>query len=699
MFYKKKTIIFFYLFLSIILSILYLGINNIGLTNTNWLINYDNISDFLALKFFINDTWHFPLGLNPNYGRITNSIVFSGAVPILSFISKIFKSILPFNFHFFSIWITLCFFLQLFFSFNIIYFFTKNYNYSFVGSFFFLISPTFIERILYHLSLGGHWLILSILYFEIINNKKYINYQRIFLVCFSSLVHFYFTVILYLITLIFMFIKLYKDKNYYYFFKVNLLIFFLLLVVMYVSGYFVIPAIDSIGFGYGVYKANLLTFFDPRSVGMNYSWSIILGDIYNTGGELEGISYFGLGVIFLLLFLLYSFSKIKFLFRVYYKFFVIFFLFFILAISFTVNVGKYEIINLFLPNIFYAPLSIIRASGRLIWPSYYIIILLSICMLYKVNKNTYLLLFFFFIQLVDFSDALKNKFFSKNFSNIYLNIEYKKNLFSNFKTNEMSLKTTYPENDSSVFVKASSIIINESFASTNLFRLGRYNREELSILRVSQYLDFNKNILDHKSIYLIDNIDHLRQLKFLFENSEHGFFFRNDLIFFIPNSKFLMNKNDYNSLGNIEFNLLTKNNPKYIMFKDPTGVLGMGWSHNIEGRGNLTNGSWSEGYNSSIFFNNYNPEDIKLIKLNISSSINNKKDKLKVEFYLNNKKIKLLEVQNKFNKSIYLDVNNNLINGTNHLKVIIFNPITPVSKLESPDGRLLGLKLDSIELK
>ena len=74
-----------------------------------------------------------------------------------------------------------------------------------------------------------------------------------------------------------------------------------------------------------------------------------------------------------------------------------------------------------------------------------------------------------------------------------------------------------------------------------------------------------------------------------------------------------MNKNDHNSLGNIKFNLLTKNNRKYIMFKDPTGVLGMGWSHNIEGRGNLTNGSWSEGYNSSIFFNNYNQYNIKCV--------------------------------------------------------------------------------------
>ena len=162
-----------------------------------------------------------------------------------------------------------------------------------------------------------------------------------------------------------MFTKLYKDKNYYYFFKVNLLIFFLLLVVMYVSGYFVIPAIDSIGFGYGVYKANLLTFFDPRSVGMNYSWSIILGDIYNTGGELEGFSYFGLGVIFLLLFLLYSFSKIKFLFRVYYKFFVIFFLFFILLVLFFLFSLIFILLVLFLKIYFSFDLNKVHGSDGL----------------------------------------------------------------------------------------------------------------------------------------------------------------------------------------------------------------------------------------------------------------------------------------------------------------------------------------------
>ena len=43
----------------------------------------------LSLKFFINDIWHFPLGLNPNYGNISSSIVFSGAVPIISLIVKL----------------------------------------------------------------------------------------------------------------------------------------------------------------------------------------------------------------------------------------------------------------------------------------------------------------------------------------------------------------------------------------------------------------------------------------------------------------------------------------------------------------------------------------------------------------------------------------------------------------------------------
>ena len=86
---REKIIILLFVVISIFFTFFYFGVDNIGLTNTSALINYDNISDFLSLKFFINDIWHFPLGLNPNYGNISSSIVFSGAVPIISLIVKI----------------------------------------------------------------------------------------------------------------------------------------------------------------------------------------------------------------------------------------------------------------------------------------------------------------------------------------------------------------------------------------------------------------------------------------------------------------------------------------------------------------------------------------------------------------------------------------------------------------------------------
>ena len=55
------------------LTIFFLDYENLGFTNTNWLTLYDSKSDFLALKFFLDDKWRFPIGLNPNYGELKNS--------------------------------------------------------------------------------------------------------------------------------------------------------------------------------------------------------------------------------------------------------------------------------------------------------------------------------------------------------------------------------------------------------------------------------------------------------------------------------------------------------------------------------------------------------------------------------------------------------------------------------------------------
>ena len=54
------------------------------------------------------------------------------------------------------------------------------------------------------------------------------------------------------------------------------------------------------------------------------------------------------------------------------------FVFFLIALSNNINFGNITIMNVSLPKLIYAPLSIIRASGRFIWPIYYLIIIFSL---------------------------------------------------------------------------------------------------------------------------------------------------------------------------------------------------------------------------------------------------------------------------------------------------------------------------------
>ena len=81
-------IISIYTLLSLLLTYFILGSNNISPVSDEWMLHGDAAQDLVIWRYFFSDEWRFPIGFNPNYGDIPNSIVFSGAVPILSFISN-----------------------------------------------------------------------------------------------------------------------------------------------------------------------------------------------------------------------------------------------------------------------------------------------------------------------------------------------------------------------------------------------------------------------------------------------------------------------------------------------------------------------------------------------------------------------------------------------------------------------------------
>ena len=277
--YKNILIVVFYSILSLLLTSYILGIDNLSFVSSKWLTAHDVTTDIVSWKFFKNDIWRFPLGSNPTYGMdIGSGIAFSGSIPILAIIFKIFAGILPDNFHYFNLWIFICFFLQSYIAFLIIYNKSNNLLFSIVGSLFFLFSPVLINRLSFHLALSAHWLILMGYYLE---TKKDLLYKNIYwaaLISLSSLIHFYFTIMLLGIFFLFSLNDLRDKINFKNFLKKTILVIGSLTFTMFVIGYFHVPFTDALAYGYGNYALDIAAIFSGNTVipNGNISWSFFL---------------------------------------------------------------------------------------------------------------------------------------------------------------------------------------------------------------------------------------------------------------------------------------------------------------------------------------------------------------------------------------------------------------------------------------
>jgi len=237
-------------------------------------------------------------------------------------------------------------------------------------------------------------------------------------------------------------------------------------------------------------------------------------------------------------------------------------------------------------------------------------------------------------------------------------------------------------------------LIDNNFDSTNYFRLGRYNREAASIYRAKFIQDLINNKIDINKAYVIENLDQLRHLKILFENSNHGFFYRNNLWLLLPNKKNLMTKSDINKFDSIDFLKITKDEI-YVKQNLDNGILGLGWSHPNYGKNVGSNGVWSEGYYSSFIFQS-DKNKINSLTIFLKQVFVENNDELKLRIIINKTKYKDLSLNSK-SKKIYLnDLNDYLLNGTNSITINIINPSTPLSTLKSIDGRLLGILIEKV---
>ena len=638
-----------------------LGYENFNFSNQSWLINGDLAQYQLGWKFYQEDIWRFPLGLNPNYG-ITNSssIIYSDSIPLLAIFFKIFRNFLFEDFQYFSFWIFICIYLQALFSFKIIYYLTKNIPYSLISSLFFIFSTILIYRSGIHLSLSAHWLILCYFYVQIsvVNNKDLKKHLIIYL---SLLIHFYFTLIL---IGIFFLEKIIKFKK----FCIkdlasSFVIIIFSLILMYMVGYFTIGIDDGLGFGYGIYNFNLNSFFNP--LGENhtgkFNWSFFLPTLNFQNKEIEGFSYIGIsGILFLILYLKYLFNGKSTIVFSKGTNILIFFVFLIIATSNNINIGNQNLITLELNKYLYGILSSIRASGRLIWPIYYLIIIIGIVSIFQhfLNKKKSLLIISILaiFQLIDLAPGISNYYFGKQYKNQNQESVDISNRIKGLSEQFNYIRLFKPDNNSSIFFLLNEHMLNENYEKTDVSYLARVNRQEIVNKEYKIIEQLNNKSLDlfNKTLFVSDDYNFVRNVYFLFKDKLSYYKINN--LWFVSDKQIYDLKN-LDHIGKFEFSNIQSTRNKKLELKN---FLGFGWEEDKK------NQIIMNGYESTLLLNldGENCEKNKKLVLRFKKYFDQVKDPIILKVLLNEILYGNIRIANELNYEIDISKickNNNLL--------------------------------------
>ena len=362
----------------------------------------------IGYRYFIQEKWHFPIFEINNYRYpIGTNIIYTDSIPALAIFGKLFRILLPKNFHPFGLWFTFCFIAQAVCLTLIVFKLgQKNYLATLAVSIFGIFSPILLDRYR-HISLCSHFIILLALYLylELRDRKDIHKWKWLFfsLVLFSLFIH----IFLFLITFGVFLAALFQNYN-------NhpetakeplgfiLLSIFILAGIMFFTGHIGWGHIYRIGEGFGIYSMNLLSPFLPMDGSLFLKTPIIDP---SHGQRAEGYNYLGLGLILLLVFnLVFCRKHIRVIYKKNTYLFWIALLFIILAISNKIYFLNFRVLDIPISYPIFNFIHQFRSSGRFYWLAHYIILisLVLLALRYAPQKyKVWVLVIAAFIQFLD----------------------------------------------------------------------------------------------------------------------------------------------------------------------------------------------------------------------------------------------------------------------------------------------------------
>jgi len=314
---KKNWLIYFISFVAAIVFFqINFGLNVVLPTNISWLmtIKTDWNTHYLGWFFYRNEPWQFPLGkVSGYYYPIGTNVGFTDSIPLMAIFFKLFSHILPADFQYFGFWLLLCRLLIAYFTIRICKLYSIKNFYIFLAVIFMIQNPVLLYRSM-HPALCAHWLFLASGYLYLLDPSRVppakIFRRQLVLLLLSAIITPYLLIIEFGFTLILYWRHLAYDNSVDWKFVVRDL------GISGISGAAIWWLCGMITFGkkehlainggFGKLSMNLNAFFDP------WGWSSLLHPMKRISiMQYEGFMYLGVGVFFLILVaLIYRFGRI-----------------------------------------------------------------------------------------------------------------------------------------------------------------------------------------------------------------------------------------------------------------------------------------------------------------------------------------------------------------------------------------------------
>lgn len=387
-----------------------LGASVLDPRNIGWLTRGDSPAQFIGWEFFRHAAWQLPLGSTPGYGLyLGGSVVYSDSIPLLAIPAKVLGPWLPEPFQYFGIWLLVCFLLQALFAWKLVGLYTNSISALAIATAFFAFAPTMIWRMdprISQWSLGGQFLVTAALYIALDRGARRPWLRWTALLAVATAIHAYLLGMAMAIWCADLVRRRHDRVTSADAMQSLVVPVFSVFATAWLVGYTSIGS-GSAAYGYGTFKATPFALFDPGkgSVGI---WSRVIPDVRGDWGHVESFNFLGLGMLLLLAIASVSgirqWDSTRRALRAHAALVAVLVALFAFALTNKIG-GFHRYVEIPLPEPVVLLASMFRASGRMMWPVVYVIMLAAIVLVLRnlPRSAPILLTFALAVQLLDIS--------------------------------------------------------------------------------------------------------------------------------------------------------------------------------------------------------------------------------------------------------------------------------------------------------